>query len=220
MSTSQEPIVRDLYIGTGAFLGRVDSESTCGFWPTDPLGLPTQFDKAALVEVNLAMTAEAAAAGKIPWADVQTESGKLTFGPTWPPGKSVGRVYIREDRAKGVIPNPPLGSSGEDYEFMLLIYRTGTQDPRAGLRYQGVKAEILQTNGDLTEVYLYGPGQSKNQQRKRAWIDLKSVDVCEPPTGRNIAEVTDVQPGALFIKDDISLSSWPSWPKLPPGMGL
>ena len=220
MSVSQSPIVRDLYIGTGAFLGRVDGESRCGFWPTDPLGLGTQFDPGQLVTVDLSLTAEAAAAGSIKWDDVQTESGKLTFGPTWPPGKNVGRIYVREDHAKS-IPNPPLGSSGENYEFMLIIYRTGTGDPREGLRYQGVKAQIgTATRGSQTEVVIYGPGQSKNQQRKRIWIDLASIEVCPAPTGYNIAEATGVQPGALFIKDTTSMSSWPSWPKLPPSLGL
>src|SRR5690349_13848586 len=164
--------IRDLYIGTGAYLGRVDSATKCAFWPTDPLGLPAQFDPAELAAVDLGMTAEAAAAGTIGWDKVETESGKMTFGPTWPPGKNVGRVYVREDHALK-IPNPPVGSSGESYEFMLVIYRTNTGDPRAGLRYQGVKVEIIGPGlGGATDLWLYGPGQSKTNQRKRVQINF------------------------------------------------
>jgi hypothetical protein len=212
--------IRDVYYGTGAYLARVDGETQCAFWPTDPLSLGRRFDPGKLVAVDLSMTAEAAAAGTIQWDQVQTETGKLTFGPRWPLGPNVvGRVYLREDYvSQQNVPCPPLGSSGENYEFMLVIYRKGTGDPRATGRYQGAKVEIIGPGAGGTDVWLYGPGVSKTGQRKRITIDLGGLDVCPPPKG--IVQATPTVPGALFVRDTVSMASWPSWPKLPPVAGF
>jgi hypothetical protein len=210
--------IRDVYIGTGAYLGRVDTATACSFWATDPLKLVPNFDANKLVPIDLAMTAERAAAGTIAWNLVQTESGKMTFGPNWPSGKNVGRVYLREDRVPaGKVPNPPADSSGEAYEFQMVIYRNGA-DPRANRRYQGAKIEIIGPGTGGTDIWLYGPGVSKTGQRKQITIDLNGLDVCPPPKG--IPQAVPGTPGALFLRDLVSMAAWPSWPKLPPSLGL
>src|SRR5689334_1511629 len=104
----------DVYLGTGAYIGRIDGETACAFWPTDPLTIG--FDPHQLIDIDLAKTAEAAAAGTITYDQVQTEDSKRTFGPRWPLGPGFyGRIYVREDYAAGRVPNPPRDSSGRDY---------------------------------------------------------------------------------------------------------
>lgn len=210
--------VFDVYLGTGAYVGKIDGETTCSFWPTDPISIG--FDQAQLIAIDLAKTAESAAAGTIAYTDVHTEDSKRTFGPRWPLGPGFyGRVYVREAYAAGRVPNPPRGASGRDYEFKLVIYRAGTGDARAGRRYQGVHVEIGATGSGGSQVDIIGPGTSltANPIKRRVVVDLNNTDhVCPPPSG---AQASSGNPGQLFVSSDIVMTAVPSWPKLPPGTG-
>jgi hypothetical protein len=55
--------MRCVFVGTGAFLGRVDGETRCAFWCDEPSD--HDFDPARLISIDLARTPSAAAAGEI-----------------------------------------------------------------------------------------------------------------------------------------------------------
>jgi len=209
----------DVYLGTGAYVGRIDGETACAFWPTDPITIG--FDKGQLIDLDLAKTAEAAAAGTITYDQVHTEDSKRTFGPRWPLGPGFyGRVYVRETYAAGRIPNPPRGASGRDYEFKLIIYRANTGDPRQGRRYQGVHAEIgaSGSGGSQVDITLPGTSLTTNPTKRRVVVDLNDPNSkCSPPAGTT--EAVAGTPGALFLAMDIVTAAVPSWPKLPPTAG-
>ena len=142
--------MRDVFIGTAAYLGRITGESTCSFWPTDPRDL--NWDPAKLVDVDLALTNAAAAQSQYA-GPIHCEAIKTTLGPRWPRGPQfVGRVYLHEayhaSLAAGIRPpNPPDGVSARDYEYWLIVYRGKSGDPREGRRYLGVHAEVITRNG-------------------------------------------------------------------------
>src|ERR1043165_8261195 len=89
--------MRDVFVGTSAYVGRIYSDTRCAFWPTDPRKLATPYDETKLVEVDLANTVEhATRSGTLP-ESVQVEPVKTTIGPLWPSGPTfIGRAYLHE----------------------------------------------------------------------------------------------------------------------------
>lgn len=219
--------MRDVYIGTGAYLGRVTSETQCAFWPADPRDF--EFDPAKLVEVDLARTNEALATGQIT-GPIHVEAIKTTLGPRWPRGPQfVGRVYLHEAYFSALPagvrpPNPPTGTSARDYEFWLIVYRPGTADPRAGRRYQGLHAEVVGRVGSRLELDVLEPGRSLafDAERKRVVIDVASLDACDPPSVSMPAIGTDpaVVAGPIFLAEGRAFEIFRSSPKLPAYMGI
>lgn len=220
--------MRDIYIGTSAFVGRIIDETRCAFWPDDPRTYDTPFDPAKLVEVDLGQTLEAAlAAGTAP-ESIQVEPIKTTLGPLWPQGpKHLGRVYLHEGYWKTLPPAsrppcPPTDASCRDYEYQLIVYRSATKDPRSGRRYQGIYARIAHQVGNHVELEVFEPGNSlaENAQRKRLAIDLDSNDVCPAPS-RGVPVLGDDgrQEGALFIGEGRLFEIFYSSPKTPYWLG-
>src|SRR5438046_1185942 len=67
----QEDTMRCVFVGTGGFLGRIDSETRCAFWTGEPVD--HGFDPKRLITIDLARTPTAAAAGEISWDAVQLD---------------------------------------------------------------------------------------------------------------------------------------------------
>ena len=83
--------MRCVFHATAGFLGRIDSETRCGFWAEEPAD--HGFYLVWRIVVDLARTPAAAAAKQIGWDEVQVDdcftgpngvvSGS-TLGPRWP----------------------------------------------------------------------------------------------------------------------------------------
>jgi hypothetical protein len=179
--------------GVGACLGRIESETRCAFWGDEPTA--HGFDAERLIRVDLARNPSAAIAGEIPWDAVEVDDSfngpggavlGTTLGASWPELQLVGVVQLEHTfwrRLPDAIRPacPPVGATAHDYEFMSVVYWPHTGDPRAGRRYCGHHAEILEERGGLARVAVYPPGTS---QRARArpmnmWIDPASPEQCD-----------------------------------------
>ncbi|MEQ1503317.1 MAG: hypothetical protein ABMB14_13855 [Myxococcota bacterium] len=207
--------MRSVFLATGAFLGRIDGETRCAFWPDEPTD--HGFDPARLVTVDLARTPNAAVAGAIPWDAVEVDdcfagptgaTGGTTLGPRWPELALVAVVYLeqrfRERLPEGVRPAcPPRGTSGRVHEYTSVVYWPHVGDPRAGLRYAGHHAEILEERGGLARVAVYPPGTSERPAARplTMWIDLGSADQCDagPDSLTEIGVGDGPKQGALFL---------------------
>ena len=208
--------MRCVFVGTPGFLGRIDSETRCAFWAEEPVD--HGFDPARLIEIDLARTPSAAAAKEITWDDVQVDdcftapngvASGTTLGLRWPELELAGAVYLERGFAAslpaGLRPAcPPLGMSGRSYECLTALYWPEEDDPRAGRRYAGHYAEILQEQGTLARVAVYPPGRSQDPSVRPVpmWIDLASAEQCDAgPRSLTMIGVADDAPkrGALFL---------------------
>lgn len=207
--------MRSVFVGTGGFLGRIDSETKIAFWPDEPVD--HGFDPALLVSVDLAATPNAAIAGEIAWADIQVDDcfvgpggrlGGTTIGPRWPEVQIAGAVFL-ERGFRDRLPDhlrpacPPKYMSGVDYEHMTVAYWPETSDPRAGKRYAGHHARIVEERGTLAFVEVFAPGQSTQETAKPStmWIDLSSPLQCDagPDSLTTIRTGAGPKQGALFL---------------------
>lgn len=207
--------MRTVLIGTPAFLGRIDGETRCAFWSEEPVD--HDFDPERLIDVDLAKTPSAAAAKEIPWDSVQVDDsfsgpagavGGTTLGPRWPELLLFGAVYLEQRFMESLAPIrrpacPPLGWAGQVYECMSAVYWPDTDDPRAGKRYAGHCAEILEERGSLVRVAVYPPGKSEQPDARPVtmWIDLASSDQCDagPDSLTTIGAGDAPKRGALFL---------------------
>ena len=207
--------MRSVFVGTGAFLGRIDGETRCAFWTEEPVD--HDFDPARLIHVDLARTPSAAASKQIGWDEVQVDdcySGPdgtvagTTLGPRWPELRIGGAVYLEQSFAQALPvalrpPCPPAGMAAHAYECMTAVYWPHADDPRAGNRYAGHHAEILQEQGTLAHVAVYPPGRSQAPDVRPVmmWIDLASCDQCDSgPGSLNVIGTGDgPKHGALFL---------------------
>ena len=117
-------VTRLVFHAMAGFLGRVDSETRCGFWAEEPAD--HGFDPGRLITVDLARTPAAAAAKQIGWQEVQVDDcftgpngvvSGTTLGPRWPELRLAGVVYLEQDfmasLPAAVRPAcPPPGGSG------------------------------------------------------------------------------------------------------------
>lgn len=76
---------------------------------------------------------------------------------------------------------PPVGMTGRVCEFTTTVYWPFATDPRAGKRYAGHYAEVLEERGTLAHVAVYPPGSSArpNARPMTMWIDLASSEQCD-----------------------------------------
>src|SRR5438552_10757584 len=151
--------MRCIFCGTAAFLGRIDGETRCAFWAQEPVD--HGFDPQRLIDVDLARTPSAAAAGQIGWDQVQVDDcftgpngmvSGTTLGPRWPELLLAGAVYLERSFVASLPAAlrpacPPAGMSGQPYEYTTAVYWPHLDDPRAGKRYAGHCAQILQEQG-------------------------------------------------------------------------
>lgn len=206
---------RTIFTVVGAFLGRIDGETRCAFWADDPS--QHGFDPARLVAIDLARTPSAAAAGELPWAEVEVDDaysalggglGGTTLGAAWPELQLSGVVYLAAAVRAGLPaavrpPCPPAGGDGHAHEYTSVVYWPGTDDPRAGRRYLGHHAEILEEQGRLARVAVYPAGASTSPTAtpQRVWIDLADPEQCDAGPGALTAIGVGAAPkqGALFL---------------------
>ncbi|HYU14554.1 MAG TPA: hypothetical protein VEL05_00715, partial [Candidatus Acidoferrum sp.] len=207
--------MRSVFVGTGAFVGRVDHLTRLAFWADEPTD--HDFDPSRLITVELSRTPNAAASQQISWDAVEVDdcligpNGGLagtTIGPRWPEMQLVGAVYIEESVVRRLPPQarpscPPKGMGGRDYEFKTVVYWSHLKDGRAGRRYIGHHAEILEEAGKLARVAVFKPGMSDqpNAVATTMWIDLSSPDACDAgPDGlTQIGVGGGARAGALFL---------------------
>jgi len=207
--------MRCVFYGTPGFLGRIESETRCGFWAEQPVD--HGFDQQRLIDIDLARTPAAAAAKQIGWNEVQVDDcftgpngvvAGTTLGPGWPELLLAGAVYL-ERRFVASLPAalrpacPPAGAHGEAYEYTTAVYRPDLDDPRAGNRYTGHCAQIIQEQGTLAHVAVYPPGTSQEPDVRPVmmWIDLASAEQCDAGTASLTTIGTGARPkrGALFL---------------------
>ena len=93
--------MRWVFHATAGFLGRVDSQTQCGFWAEEPAD--HGFDPGRLITVDLARTPTAAAAKQIGFREVEVDDcftgpngvvSGTTLGPAWPELRMAGVVYL------------------------------------------------------------------------------------------------------------------------------
>ena len=182
--------MRCVFVGTGGFLGRIDGETRCAFWADEPVD--HGFDPQRLITVDLARTPSAAVAGEIDWEEVEVDDcfsgpnghvGGTTLGPRWPELRLEGAVYLERGFLEA-LPDalrpacPPVGLTGRVCEYMTAVYWPHREDPRAGRRYAGHYAEVLEERGTLARVAVYPRGSSERAHARplTMWIDLASAE--------------------------------------------
>ena len=114
------------------------------------------------------------------------------------------REYWRSLPRHTRFPCPPRNAEGRDYEFMRVVYWPNTDDPRAGRRYVGCHAEILEERGTLARVRVRPPGASHDDTAPAStmWLDLSSPDQCDVGPGsltRSGVGENAPKEGALFL---------------------
>jgi hypothetical protein len=207
--------MRTLFVSTGAFLGRVLGETRCAFWLDEPT--EHDFDPARLIEIDLGRTPNAAIAGDIPWDAVEVDdcftgpTGNLsgsTIGPRWPELQMAGAIAVEQGFLERLPPtlrpeSPPAYSGGRDYEHESVLYWPHVDDARAGRRYQGHHAVIIEERGSLARVDVYPPGASDSPTAKPVamWLDLASHEQCDagPRSLTRIGVGSGPKEGALFL---------------------
>jgi hypothetical protein len=207
--------LRCVFVATGGFLGRIDGETRCAFWSEEPVD--HGFDSTRLIVVDLARTPAAAAAGEIAWEEVEVDdcfagpNGQLagtTLGPRWPELRLEGAVYLERgfvDALPAALRPacPPIGMTGRPCEYVATVYLPEQDDPRAGRRYAGHWAEVLEERGTLARVAVYPPGSSQRPAARppTLWIDLASADQCDagPASLTEIGVGAAPKRGALFL---------------------
>ncbi|GIF18845.1 hypothetical protein BJ973_005890 [Actinoplanes tereljensis] len=207
--------MRCVFLGTAGFLGRIHSDTRCAFWAEEPTD--HDFDPDRLIEVDLAASPAAAAAKEISWADVQVDDcftgpngvvAGSTLGPRWPELSLAGAVYLERsflarlpERLRPTC--PPAGVNAHDYECTTTVYWPDQPDPRAGNRYTGHHADIVDERGSLAKVEVYPPGRALHPHTTPVtmWIDLASADQCDAgPDSLTAIGVGDApKSGALFL---------------------
>jgi hypothetical protein len=207
--------MRLIFIGTSAFLGRIEGETRCAFWAEEPVD--HGFDPTLLIPVDLALTPAAAAAQQISWNQVQVDdcftgpNGVVhgsTLGPAWPELRLAAVVYLEHDFWQALPAAlrpacPPVKMNGHACECMTVVYRPGGDDPRAGRRYAGHYAQILDERGPLARVAVHPPGTSGNPTTRPVimWIDLSSPEHCDAGADSltTIGTGAAAKTGALFL---------------------
>jgi hypothetical protein len=151
------------------------------------------FDEARLVTVDLAKSPSSANLGRISWGDVEVDdaftaiNGEIvgtTLGPSWPEFEIAGSAYLESSffarlpaRLQSAV--PPM--EGHSYEHASAVYWHGTADRRAGLRYAGHHARIIDERGSIAKLEVFAPGTSMrpNARTFTLWLDLSSHEQCD-----------------------------------------
>lgn len=206
--------MRCVFVGTGAYLGRIESETRVAFWTEDPV--EHGFDQSRLITLDLGMTPNAAVGGSISWDAIQVDDcitgpngvGGTTLGPRWPEIQTSGAAYL-EQRFIATLPRglqPPCPAKhlhGRAYEHTSLLYWPHVADPRASKRYAGHHAHIIDERGGLARVLVYPPGTSDvtGAHPHKLWIDLADPEQCDagPDQLTQIGVGSGAKSGALFL---------------------
>jgi len=207
--------MRWVFRATGGFVGRIESATRIAFWPDEPAD--HGFDPSLLIMTDLSRTPAAAALGEISFDAVEIDdcycgpTGDLrgtTLGPRWPEIQVAGAVYL-EQRFRDRLPDairpalPPKFMSGRAHEYTTVVYWPNADDPRAGRRYAGHHAELLEERGTLARVVVFSPGTSNSPgaQPRTLWVDLGSPDDTDagPHSMTEIGLGRGRRSGALYL---------------------
>ena len=201
--------------GVSACLGRIEGPTRCAFWADDPT--EHGFDPKRLITIDLARNPSAAIAGEIPWDAVECDDSfngpggnviGTTLGASWPELQMIAAVCMEESYWRRLPDeirpeHPPMGVNAYAHEFTTVLYWPNTKDARAGRRYCGHHATILEERGGLARVAVYPPGSGKKEGARPAvmWIDLASIEQCDagPNSLTTIATGDGPKAGALFL---------------------
>lgn len=182
--------MRWVFHATGGFVGRIESETRIAFWSDEPSD--HGFDPSRLITIDLARTPSAAALGEISYDAVEVDdcfSGPngdvrgTTIGPRWPEIQVSGAIYLEQrfcqrlpDRLRPSL--PPAFMGGRAHEYTTVLYWPNTADPRAGKRYAGHHAELLEERASLARVAVFPQGMSDRRhiEPRTMWIDLASAE--------------------------------------------
>lgn len=207
-------MVKSVFYGFGAFVGRIEGETRCAFWSKNPVDV--NFDPVLLVPVDLSRTPSAARERKIEWDEIQVDDhredcddGVTTIGPWFPDGKTTGGIYLAKSYWQKLRPEirpefPPDGDS-RAYEFMTVVYRDGTAHQRAGIRYHGYHAKIVTERGNSALVAVHHAGCSQSGDPPiECSFDLLSPDCDAHVQDGGMTEIGlapgKKKEGALFIR--------------------
>lgn len=206
--------MRSVFVSTGAFLGRIDGPTRCAFWSDEPI--EHDFDPSLLIAIDLGRTPSAAANGQISWDAIECDdcivdgSGAVTgttLGPQWPEMQLAGGVCLEQgfvarlpERLRPAI--PPRLMAGRAYEYTTVLYWPHVAGPRAGMRYTGHHAEIVEERGTLARIALYARGMStEGVEPALVWLDLVDPEQVDagPEALTEIGLGAGVKAGALFV---------------------
>ncbi len=205
--------MKTIFVGFGAYVGRIINRTTCEVWTDDP----TENDFAAdsLIRVDLGKNVNAAMSGAIDWSEVEVEDhvnsgGMTSIGPVWPEGESIGALYLAEPLLERLPVRPRLPEmDGAPYELQSVVYHAGTTDPRAGRRYRGFHAKVLQRRATRALVHIYQAGSSRSMPPiTRQWLDLGSVEVCDVGPS-SLSAIVSADEGAVFLEWNL-VTGWSS----------
>jgi hypothetical protein len=207
--------MRWVFQGTGGFVGRIESETRIALWPDEPAD--HGFDPSLLITLDLARTPSAAVRGEISFDAVEVDdcfsgpNGEVrgtTIGPRWPEIQVCGAVYLEQrfcERLPPAVrpPLPPKFMGGRAYEYMTVVYWPNANDPRAGKRYAGHHAELLEERSSLARVAVFPQGMSDRPgvEARTMWIDLASPEHTDagPHSLNEIGPGKSRKSGALFL---------------------
>ncbi len=207
--------MRSVFIATGGFLGRIDSEMRCGFWAEEPVD--HGFDPRKLIEVDLAATPSAAAAGRIGWDAVIVDdcypAANGGHGGTHPGSAVAGDPARRGHLSGPVVRGRPArelaasvstdGTGRAAVRVHDCVVLATCRRSRGGKRYAGHHAEVLDERGELALVAVYAPGRSETLDARQPpmWIDLSSPDQCDagPDSLTTVGVKNAPKSGALFL---------------------
>lgn len=214
-------MTRVVFYGFGAFVGTINAQRQCSWWPDDPNNL--NWATGLLVPVDLSKTPSAALSGAIPVSAIEvdddiTSNGLSEVGPLFPLGRAVGACWIRDTYWNALGANKPPRQPGTqffDYELTSVQYFDGELGDR---RFFGFHAKILAAQGGLSQVKIWQPGWAKPPAQDVmtvAWLDL--AQVCDP----NFTTIKNPgDEGALFLDRATAQSFVARRPKIPPSAGL
>ena len=226
--------IKSVFFGFGAWVGRIDGETRCAFWSRHPSEV--NYDQVLLVPVDLLLAPATAQQGRIDWDQIQLDdlrdanvaNGVTTLGPWFPDGNVTGAVYLEHSYWERLRPEirpvfPPAGYAARDYEFMTVVYRSGTENPRAGVRYHGYHGRIVSVLGSgKARVAVYPAGSSMGSDPPvEVTVDFgsKVVDARVDEGGKTEIGLgpNDPQEGAIFLDLAWARSVGIQETKKPPG---
>jgi hypothetical protein len=203
-------IDKAIFYGFSAWVGRIDGETRCGFWPVHPVTI--NFDPILLIPVDLSRTPSAALKGKIDWDEIQVDdfkdgtpkAGATTIGPLFPGGKTSGIVYLAKqyyDRLRADL-RPPIKPQECINRVSTVVYGSDPKDPRAGSRYHSYQATIV-ANQEPNVLVSISPSGAGDVPAIQGLFNLSSaaeVDYHVDQGGLTEIAVGKQQTGLLYIE--------------------
>lgn len=196
------------FYGLPAWVGAIHGATACEWWDRDPGQVG--WNRSLLRQIDLARSASAVLAGRIPVSQVEVDDhisagGRTTIGPLWPGGNTIGACWVSD----GYLARNALAAPGD--ELRVVHYFDGEHQNR---RFHGFQARVLKTQGPLSLVQLWHPGTTgATTPAGTWWLDLAAdADPGGPVPGAS-------QTGPLYLDTRAASQLVTFEPKLPPFRG-